>query len=338
MFVKKQIDLDLTPYIDDKNSTRKYLNINFKDIPKNKQNDLKQLSLSYDGKKFKIEDNGGLGMALMYGKESIKDEEQEESIKPGEYKTKGGETITVHSVKGNKATISGNDSKDKEIDLDALKHIIKIDEEESCDDEENKMEEGLRSVKVIYQDGTEIVTSMSGKLTDDEIRDYFKVGKRFNLGSAGKDKMVAIKQVKILENVESVSEEPLDFFESLNNVRESVVCEGFKKGDRVKISVPSSSDMSKYNRMRGVIITDIGDDFYTIKLSNGDGEFKKESLDFFESLNNIRESVLSEDLKVDSKYEDQLNDINVDFDKIGNKLIVDDSNKKVLDGHNIPYN
>jgi len=47
-----------------------------------------------------------------------------ESVKPGEYKTKGGETITVKSVGKKTAIISGNDVKDKEIDLDALKHII----------------------------------------------------------------------------------------------------------------------------------------------------------------------------------------------------------------------
>jgi len=47
-----------------------------------------------------------------------------EALKPGKYKTKGGEDIEVHSVDGNKATISGNDSKDKEIDLDALNNII----------------------------------------------------------------------------------------------------------------------------------------------------------------------------------------------------------------------
>ena len=48
----------------------------------------------------------------------------EEAIKPGKYKSKGGEEVVVHSVKGNKAIISGNDSKEKEIDVDALKAIL----------------------------------------------------------------------------------------------------------------------------------------------------------------------------------------------------------------------
>jgi len=42
----------------------------------------------------------------------------------------------------------------------------------------------LRSVTVQYGDGTEITTSMAAHLTDDEIKDYFKIGKMFNLGNA----------------------------------------------------------------------------------------------------------------------------------------------------------
>jgi len=89
-----------------------------------------------------------------------------ENIKPGKYKTKGGETITVHSVTGNKAVISGDDSKNKTMDLDALKGIIgkeSVDDCAGCDDceiekaeedEPNKEEESLN--KEFFQQMLEI--------------------------------------------------------------------------------------------------------------------------------------------------------------------------------------
>lgn len=65
--------------------------------------------------------------------EAFDSQSLEESITPGKYKTKGGETITVHKVSDGKATISGDDSKNKEIDVDALKAIIvKEDLQESA--------------------------------------------------------------------------------------------------------------------------------------------------------------------------------------------------------------
>lgn len=42
----------------------------------------------------------------------------------------------------------------------------------------------LRNVSVTYSDGTVIDTDMAAHLTDEQIRDYFKVGKKFNLGNA----------------------------------------------------------------------------------------------------------------------------------------------------------
>ena len=42
---------------------------------------------------------------------------------------------------------------------------------------------------------------MAAHLTDDEINNYYKPGKLFNLGVAGKDKMVKVKKVIILENI-----------------------------------------------------------------------------------------------------------------------------------------
>ena len=63
------------------------------------------------------------------------------------------------------------------------------------------MSDKLRSVKVTYSDGSQIETSMAANLSDQDIKDYFKVGKEFNIGSGGKDKMVTVKKVEILEDV-----------------------------------------------------------------------------------------------------------------------------------------
>lgn len=66
----------------------------------------------------------------------------------------------------------------------------------------------LRSVTVKYADGTVINTNMAAHLTDEDIRNYYKVGKMFNLGnkpvpgegSIG-DNMQPVESVTINENV-----------------------------------------------------------------------------------------------------------------------------------------
>jgi hypothetical protein len=57
----------------------------------------------------------------------------------------------------------------------------------------------LRSVEVEYEDGTIIPTSMAAHLTDDEINDYFAVGKEFNIGNGELDNMQKVKKVEILK-------------------------------------------------------------------------------------------------------------------------------------------
>lgn len=42
----------------------------------------------------------------------------------------------------------------------------------------------LRSVTVEYSDGTTINTSMASHLSDEDIKNYYKIGKQFNLGNA----------------------------------------------------------------------------------------------------------------------------------------------------------
>ena len=60
----------------------------------------------------------------------------------------------------------------------------------------------FRSVKVVYSDGTHITTSMNPNITDSEIRQYFKVGQRANIGQGERDKVVTIKSVEILPDSE----------------------------------------------------------------------------------------------------------------------------------------
>jgi hypothetical protein len=54
----------------------------------------------------------------------------------------------------------------------------------------------LRSVTVTYSNGHIITTSMAAHLTDQEIKDYFKIGKVFNIGCIWDD-LQTVKNVKI---------------------------------------------------------------------------------------------------------------------------------------------
>jgi hypothetical protein len=71
--------------------------------------------------------------------------------------------------------------------------------------ESTKINEKLRGVKVIFENGEEIVTDING--TDEEIKDYYRIGKTFNLGNAPVqgdgnygDNMQKVKEVIILDN------------------------------------------------------------------------------------------------------------------------------------------
>jgi len=52
-------------------------------------------------------------------------------------------------------------------------------------------------VDIHYSDGTKISTNMNPNLKDSEIKDYFKVGRAFNVGSGPLDKIATVKTVKI---------------------------------------------------------------------------------------------------------------------------------------------
>lgn len=60
----------------------------------------------------------------------------------------------------------------------------------------------LRRVKVVFDNGDVINTSMAAHLTDEEILDYYKVGKVFNLGSGELDNLQKVKEVILLDKFE----------------------------------------------------------------------------------------------------------------------------------------
>lgn len=47
---------------------------------------------------------------------------------------------------------------------------------------------------VTYSNGDIIETDMAAQLTDQQIRDYFKIGRQFNVGRE-KDKIVSVKRL-----------------------------------------------------------------------------------------------------------------------------------------------
>jgi len=57
----------------------------------------------------------------------------------------------------------------------------------------------MREVRVTFTNGDKLETSMNARLTDKEIRAYYKIGRVFNLGSGAKDRLTKVKSVKILK-------------------------------------------------------------------------------------------------------------------------------------------
>lgn len=63
-FIKNQVNVDIAPYIDKKNSTSRYINLDWNDMSHSEQNAIKRLATMYGGKNYSLADNGGLGMAM----------------------------------------------------------------------------------------------------------------------------------------------------------------------------------------------------------------------------------------------------------------------------------
>jgi len=54
----------------------------------------------------------------------------------------------------------------------------------------------FKTVDITYSNGSKIKTSVNGSVSNDELRDYYRVGSKRNIGS-DKDLIVTIKKVKI---------------------------------------------------------------------------------------------------------------------------------------------
>jgi len=59
--------------------------------------------------------------------------------------------------------------------------------------------EAMKGVKVTYDNGDTTTTSVNPNVSDDNIREYFKVGSTVNIGDGPDDKMVKITDVEILD-------------------------------------------------------------------------------------------------------------------------------------------
>lgn len=56
----------------------------------------------------------------------------------------------------------------------------------------------LREVKVVFSNGDVIYTNMAAGLTNQEIEEYYKVGRVFNLGTVG-DNMQKVTKLQIIK-------------------------------------------------------------------------------------------------------------------------------------------
>ena len=60
-----------------------------------------------------------------------------------------------------------------------------------------------RSVKVHFENGDYLTTSMAGHLSDDDIRDYYRIGKTFNVGLGPHDNLTKVSKVEILPDFDT---------------------------------------------------------------------------------------------------------------------------------------
>lgn len=65
---------------------------------------------------------------------------------------------------------------------------------------EDKSTYNLRTVKIHFDNGETITTNMAKTLTDDEILNYYQIGRTFNLGSGDKDNLAKVVNTEILDD------------------------------------------------------------------------------------------------------------------------------------------
>lgn len=57
----------------------------------------------------------------------------------------------------------------------------------------------MKTVKVTFSNNDSIITDMNPRLTDQEIKDYYKIGRPFNIGSGENDNIQTVYKVEILK-------------------------------------------------------------------------------------------------------------------------------------------
>lgn len=93
---------------------------------------------------------------------------------------------------------SAEKNKVQEVKLDEL---LKSLESVIADKEKELGIVNETSVKVEFDNGETIETEVSKDATDDDIKNYYAVGKEFNLGQGGRDRMAKVKNVSVTRNV-----------------------------------------------------------------------------------------------------------------------------------------
>ena len=56
----------------------------------------------------------------------------------------------------------------------------------------------FKGAKVTYSDGTVITSSINPNMSDDEIKKYYRIGSKVNIGRGDRDKIVKIVDVEVL--------------------------------------------------------------------------------------------------------------------------------------------
>jgi hypothetical protein len=126
-------------------------------------------------------------------REIIKNKLNETNLNPQSVAKNIGDAVNVV-----KSTLGADDKEAKDI----VKGFFTVKEGEITEKDSN-----LRSVKVTYSNGETQGVSMAAHLRDDEILNYFKVGKIFNLGKNGvEDDLQKVTKVEILDKTPMTTE------------------------------------------------------------------------------------------------------------------------------------
>lgn len=105
---------------------------------------------------------------------------------------------TAYVTTTDRSKMSGPDKYSQTVPSDVSDDFNSLEEAIDYADKK-KMSEGgkLRSVKVTYDNGKVIETNMAAHLTDQDIKDYYRIGRPFNIGSGENDKMAKVASIEI---------------------------------------------------------------------------------------------------------------------------------------------